>query len=665
VQGETAGSVTRRIRVIVAVVVGIAAIPAAYLLSRENYLVFHSLVEISGIAILSGVFVISWNARYYPGNAYLQVVGNTALATSLVLLFHVLAYDGMGVFLAHTGPNTATQTWVASRYLLAGGLLAAPLFVGKGRVHEAWTLAGLGVTAGLLAAIFTFDAFPDAFVAGSGLTDFKVVSEYVVILALAAGGYLLWRRRRSFAKDVVQPVFVAIGLLMAAELSFTLYTDVYGVSNFTGHVFQAAAFVLFYVAMIRTGIRDPMKLTFRDLERDRQWLALQNRRFQQMLDELPLPYQSLDEDGRFITVNEAWTATFGYSRDEAVGRSFGDLVVEEQRDRFPERFETFKSIGKVDEVHWDLRCKDGSIVSTGIMGRVSKDATGRFARTHCVVTSANEAVGLDADDIADRDRELAERTRELEEYTSQLAEANRTKSAFLANMSHELRTPLNAVIGFSGVMLQGLTGELSEEQQRQLEMIDRSGKHLLAIVDDLLDLSKIEAGAVEVDLEETDLLDLCRECLAAVALDAEEKGLTLRLEEDVERRPELAVVLVDAGKVRQILLNLLGNALKFTERGEVRLEIDCDEREALAIRVVDTGPGIASEDHERIFDEFEQAGDRAAAKPRGTGLGLAISRRLARALGGDLTVTSAVGEGSAFTLLLPLRYGTTEIDDGD
>lgn len=227
--------------------------------------------------------------------------------------------------------------------------------------------------------------------------------------------------------------------------------------------------------------------------------------------------------------------------------------------------------------------------------------------------------------------------------------ASEAKSGFLASMSHELRTPLNSIIGFSGILLGGMAGGLTLEQRRQLQMIQRSGNHLMTLVNDILDLEKIEAGAVELASAEVDIVQLVRSTLEVISPSAQEKGLETHL---VSLEAPV-VVSTDEDRVRQILLNLLSNAVKFTPEGGVSVKVLADEDGGVCISVCDTGVGIESARLEEIFDEFRTLGRPTDTPQEGTGLGLAISRRLARMLGGDLTVSSTPGEGSVFVLCLP------------
>ena len=242
--------------------------------------------------------------------------------------------------------------------------------------------------------------------------------------------------------------------------------------------------------------------------------------------------------------------------------------------------------------------------------------------------------------------------KEIEDKSRQLEAASRHKSEFLANMSHELRTPLNAIIGFSEVLGERMFGALNEKQEEYLKDIHASGQHLLSLINDILDLSKIEAGRMELELTDFDLHATLDNALTLVRERAGRRGIALVLTVD-ER---LAQVRADERKVRQVVLNLLSNAIKFTPEGggiDVRA-VPVDGMVEISVR--DTGVGIAPEDQEAIFEEFRQVGT-AAKKVEGTGLGLALSRKFVDLHGGRIWVTSQVGTGSAFTFTIPMRVG--------
>jgi signal transduction histidine kinase len=238
-------------------------------------------------------------------------------------------------------------------------------------------------------------------------------------------------------------------------------------------------------------------------------------------------------------------------------------------------------------------------------------------------------------------------SRRLERTNVSLARASEAKSRFLASVSHELRTPMNAILGFTDALLAGVDGPLNDEQRTSLGWVQRGGRDLLGLINEILDLSKIEAGKLTLEPEPFDPRELVESVVAQHRSLAAQKNI--RLGWGDAGAP--AEVFLDRQRVRQILVNLLGNAVKFTTEGEVHVETSGAAQSRFTVAVRDTGRGIAAEEHEAIFEEFRQAeGDQA-----GTGLGLAISRRLARAMGGDVTLESEPGRGSVFFLTLPLN----------
>jgi signal transduction histidine kinase len=242
---------------------------------------------------------------------------------------------------------------------------------------------------------------------------------------------------------------------------------------------------------------------------------------------------------------------------------------------------------------------------------------------------------------------VASRTQELAETSRQLEAASRHKSAFVANMSHELRTPLNAIIGFSEVLLDRMFGELNEKQEDYLKDILTSGKHLLALINDILDLSKVEAGRMDLDVQTFFLPDALESTVSLMRERAMRSGIDLQLRVD----PGIGLIDADERRVKQVLFNLMTNALKFTPTGgHVTVAAGADD-DKVRVAVSDDGVGIAEADQARIFEEFEQAGSGGAQE--GTGLGLALSRRFVEMLGGRLWLESVAGEGSTFIFTLP------------
>jgi len=246
--------------------------------------------------------------------------------------------------------------------------------------------------------------------------------------------------------------------------------------------------------------------------------------------------------------------------------------------------------------------------------------------------------------------ELATQNELLRRQAIELEQASRLKSQFLANMSHEFRTPLNAILGYTHMLLQGVAGDLLPAVKRQLQRIDSNGRHLMTIINEILDITRIEAGKMPMQLSEFNLNELVPEVMTELDPVIARSTLTV----SPKLCPELPLVYGDRQKVKQIIVNLLSNALKFTHEGGIQITVGYDHRErTVTVSVSDTGIGISPEHHEKIFEDFRQVDDSPSRQYGGTGLGLAICRRLATALGGRITLESTMGVGSTFTLTIP------------
>lgn len=295
-----------------------------------------------------------------------------------------------------------------------------------------------------------------------------------------------------------------------------------------------------------------------------------------------------------------------------------------------------------DAIRFVMR-PDGSTISLSV-------STNSFGQ------SPSSAAVVAVQDITERmryrqdlERMVSERTEELVELNRQLGKANEAKREFLAKMSHELRTPLNSVIGFTGIMIDGMSGPLSDEQLKQLTMVRRAGRQLLDIVDDVLDIARIESGKAAVTYRPVEVADFAREVVELMRPDADERGLSLQL----DLADDLGSVRTDAGKLGQVLRNLVSNAIKFTDAdGSVTVAVRRPDG-TVEFAVSDTGIGIPPECAEQVFEPFAQIDTPDRMKPPGAGLGLAVSRDLIGLLGGSITLESEPGRGSTFRVRVP------------
>ena len=344
----------------------------------------------------------------------------------------------------------------------------------------------------------------------------------------------------------------------------------------------------------------------------------------------------LDTEGRVASWNSGAQRIKGYSAEEIVGQHFSRFYPQQDVERgAPQRdLDVATAKGRFEDEGWRVR-KDGSTFWANVVWTAIRDQVGNLRG------------------FAKLTRDLTERRKvevELSNAKSVAEKANRAKSDFLANMSHELRTPLNSIIGFTGTVPQGLAGPLNAEQTKQLEMVRGSARHLLALINDVLDISKIEAGELKVSCEPFDLRESITKVLGIVKPLAEKKGLALR----TQLAPGLGQAVSDPRRVEQILLNLLNNAIKFTERGKVAFLAEVTP-EAVRMQIADTGIGIKPDDLATLFQPFRQIDSGLSRNHEGTGLGLAICRRLAGLLGGEIHAESEWDKGSAFTFTLPLK----------
>ncbi|MDP9440016.1 MAG: PAS domain S-box protein, partial [Actinomycetota bacterium] len=343
-------------------------------------------------------------------------------------------------------------------------------------------------------------------------------------------------------------------------------------------------------------------------------------------------------DGTLVSVNPSAEKLYGYSEEEIKGKNFSVLTPHEC---LGEMMEVLRRVGQ------------GETVSEYETERVSKD--GRRMPVSLTVSpirdSANDIVGVSAIARDITERKLAEQ--ELKQAKEAAEEASRAKSEFLANMSHEIRTPMNGVIGMTGLLLDT---NLSEEQREYAETVRSSSENLLTIINDVLDFSKIEAGKMDLETILFDLRAAVEESVGLLAERAHEKGLEIA---SLVKADAPTTLRGDPGRIRQVLVNLLGNAVKFTEEGEVVLRVGLAEEseDAAVVRfeVSDTGIGMTEEQRGRLFRSFSQADASTTRKYGGTGLGLAISRQLVELMGGEIGVQSEPGVGSTFYFVLPLE----------
>ncbi len=400
-----------------------------------------------------------------------------------------------------------------------------------------------------------------------------------------------------------------------------------------------------------------------------------------LLDRAPCGFISFGDDSRVALVNQTLLERLGYERDELIGKHFEQILTVATRIFYQTHFfPLIKLHGRAHEVFMLLRTRDGS--DLGVLCNAVRRNRDDSTLTDCVMMEvierrkfeealvqakqmaeeANVVLEEQAIELEHQHQQLQEQATELEVQGEQLMalnedlerqraaadEANHAKSNFLAVMSHELRTPLNAIGGYVQLMQMGVHGPVTPDQLEALNRVDRSQRHLLRLINDVLNLSRIEAGHVDYRVEVVALAEVVGSVMPMVEPQISAKNLQLAVVV-----PPRFEAIADREKVQQILLNLLTNAIKFTAAGgSICVEASAEDSRVL-LRVIDTGVGIPAEMIEKVFEPFIQVDASRSRAAEGTGLGLAISRDLARGMNGDLAAESIPGAGSTFELRLP------------
>ena len=456
-----------------------------------------------------------------------------------------------------------------------------------------------------------------------------------------------WREEEILLQPV--PFEGVLGGALHDHLEFSAPTRGGGIAHLDISIAswqEGSIFVLSDASAKRNAEREIGELIGREEQARHQINA--ERRFRELLEAAPDAIIEVDRDGRIVLMNPVTERMFGYSAAELLGRPVDILLPEEaraahvlHRAHYWERA-TARSMARGITLYG--RRKDGSSFPVEISLSPVKAEGG--IRVTAIMRDVTERKETERRIQALRE----EHTVQLEIRNEEVERANRLKSEFLANMSHELRTPLHTVIGFSELLEEEVKGPLNADQKRFIGHIHKDARHLLDLINEVLDLSRIEAGKLVLNSEYVDMAELLEETVSSLRPQSELKSLLISA-----AAPGNAYAFADRVRMRQIISNLLGNAVKFTPEGgriDVSLEV---LKEALQISVADTGLGIPEEEQDAIFDNFHQVTGPDSALREGTGLGLPITRRLVEAHGGRIWVESEPGKGSRFTFTVPLE----------
>lgn len=478
------------------ITVGLLAFLAVF-----NYLIFHTAVEMIAITIAALVYVLSTQTFEYSSDKFLYFLGHVYLFLAILNFFHLITYYGMGI-IPELGPNVPTQLYIALRFLCAVSFFLAPFFYKRPFSRIVMVVVYTIYTLAVLLIIFWLRMFPDCFIEGQGLTSFKIISEYIISLLFIAAIINLYLHSSYINQYVYSTITHALIINILAEVVFTIYSNVYGLSNFIGHILIIFSEYIVYRGIVAQGLRRPYHTIFKKLN------------------------------------------------------------------------------------------------------------------------DSNE----------------------------KLENTNQFKTDFLANMSHEMRTPLTAILAFSEDLLAENIGSLNKLQRESIQDIVFSGKQLLDLINNLLDLSKIESGKTLLTLTEVEVHMILSEEIRRLSPLARAKNVNINL-----WGTEFKII-ADEEKVREVIRNLVSNAIKFSHKGdsiEIRLKNTYLESEGILIEIEDNGIGIPETEQSKIFEAFYQVERGLNKKYGGTGLGLALVRKIMDLHHGRIWLKSCEEKGCTFFVFWP------------
>jgi len=600
---------------------------ALYLVQSRNYLLFHSIVEILSILVAFAVFILTWNAREELEHSFVVILGVSYLFVGGLDLLHTLAYRGMGVFPA-AGADLPTQLWLLSRYLESVSLLGAGL-VGivadeRSAVEINWNNRTVVVLAGgyavvsalALGSVFVLDVFPQAYVPEEGLTRFKVLSEYLVVGLFAGGLGLLYRQRETFDTRVFRLLTVSLLLTMGSELAFTFYVDVYGFSNGVGHFLKLASFYFIYLAVVKTGIKDPQRALYRRLARR----EAEARKFKKAADYSGHAILITDRDGTIQYVNSSWEDVTGYSSAEAIGRT-------------PRLLKSGEHDESLYEEMWDTilggNAWEGDIVNE----RQNGD---RFVVHQ--TTAPIFAEGGDIEGFVAINDEITEQKAYEERLESDLQQSVTQLQVLARVLRHNVRNGMSIILGNAEMIREETSDESVDER---VSTIETSGERLLAHADKQ---RKIVQLLLEPPPETSVALP---EITHRVVERIESSYPRVSIAEEIPSGLELTTI----PELETAIEELLENAVVHSDRETPHVSIRARRREQMVeIRVEDDGPGIPSVERQVITGEAD-----IDALLHSGGMGLWLVAHIVAQAGGTIRFEDAQSRGSVVTVVVPVH----------
>lgn len=623
--------------------------------SQFAYAWFHSLAELFTVVIGVSLYLIAIQTFSFTGNRYLLVVAIGFFWSSVIDIFHTLTYEGMGQA-SHYPPDTPPLLWMCARSLQVAAFLLAPVLA-RTSYSKRHIFLSFGAAGTLLTVAVFEDLMPTAWIAGQGLTPFKIAWEWLLMLGYCIAALQLTQDKAGADPVLRRALLLVMALGVGTELCFTWYVTMYGLSNMAGHLLKLMA----YWAML-------LVISQHMLTRPKDLLDEQARLLGKIVGQVPGMTYVLERTAgglyRIPFVSPGIADMLELNAQDVANDATAALerIAPEHRERLARTLDDCAAERSAWNTTWEvLLPQQGRRWHQGSSAMPEKQTDGScvwVAYVHDITDQKRMELEL----MRHRDQLTAlvdDRTEELRQALFRAENSARAKSEFLANMSHEIRTPLNAVVGLAQV---GLRTRQVEVAWPYLAQIQDSGRMLMSLINDVLDMAKVEAGKLTLEVRPIDLLAVLQRAVKLMSPHAEAKSLHLVLDCDASLPP---AIMGDENRLLQVLVNLMSNAVKFTDRGSVKVSAMATlagEGGVLVLSVIDTGIGIASDQIARLFNPFEQAAASTARQYGGTGLGLSICRQIVELMGGRIDLSSQPGAGSCFTIRLPFQLASKPVN---
>ena len=740
------------------IVLGFFILSGLYLSGQYNYLLFHSLVAISSVVIACGIFMVTWDTRKFSDNNYFLFLGIAYLFVAVLDLTHTLACPGMNIFKGN-GINPAPQVWIAARYLESLSLLVAPVFFNrKLKTNQVLIAYAAGVCI-IFLSIFLWQVFPACSIAGIGPTLFKKISESLIALILLGAIAVLFQNRQQLDANAFGLLVASLIISACSELAFAFIHYAGDFSSLVGHYLKLIAVYLIYKAVIKTTLTKPYNILFKGLVKSKEDLSAAEFRFRQLYENAPLGYQSLDEKGRFVEVNQAWLDTLGYARKEVIGKFFTDFLAPGQTEVFKEKFLLLNVMGEISGVECEIVKQDGSTILGSFTARIDQASSGNFRQTFGIfsdITTQRKAE-IDLQESEGRYRSMMEAMGDdvyicspdfyieymnpsminrighdaVGELCHKVFYGSDKKCSWcffekvlagehVAYEHHDSKTGRYYLINCSPVNRSGVaTSKLSifrdiselkqmekdraatEAKLHQAQKMEAIGTLAGGIAHDFNNILSSIIGYTELSIDDVEKGSLLEENFREVlnagfrARDLVKQILTFARQTDEETKPVMvkimakeamkllrasipatieihqqiqsdSLIMGDPTQVHQIFMNLCTNAAHAMEEDGGVLEVGLIDialneefvktydtlkpGDYMKLWVSDTGTGIAPDILGNIFEPYFTT----KAQGKGTGMGLSMVHGIVSGYGGEITVESVPGQGTAFTVYLPV-----------